>query len=476
MTTKQTGEWEQMSAIISSDLPDAVSNGFGEADQDHVAKHLQQQLDEMPLNRRHWLVFGVCSAGMLFDSLDLQLMSFAAPLIMKEWSMTPELLGTVISAAVIGMIVGTYLFGTMADWVGRRTAFQITVGIFSVFTGLAAYTSTLTQLAAARFIAGLGIGGSIPVDTLVLTEFVPSRSRGRMMAFWAIFFSLGGLLAPVCAWIIIPEFGWRGLFLVGALPALIVFLIRWLIPETPRYLLMKRRHGEARASIAWISGRNIDSSPMAQPNNRLSSEDAAANKFSPFALFSREHRKQTVLSWLIWFGWGFSYFGLILWLPTLLIKYRGIPQSDVLYFMMGFAVAGIAGRVLMLGCVDWLGRKPVIIACGLLAFATMQVFAHQTDPSMIILWGYLTAFFLDGGFSAIVPYVPELFPTRARGTGLGWAQGMGRVASAVAPVIVGMIVATSLNSTFVVLSLGALITAAAIILLGRETKGVSLAD
>jgi putative MFS transporter len=436
-------------------------------------RSLQAQLDAMPLNPRHWLVFAFCSAGMLFDSLDLQLMSFAAPHIMNEWALTPERLGAVISAAVFGMIVGTYLFGAIADGVGRRMAFQITIGVFSIFTGLAALTWTLGQLALVRFAAGLGIGGSIPVDAIVLSEFIPNRSRGRMMALWAISFSVGGLIAPLCAWLILPEFGWRGLFVVGAAPAFLLFLIRWLIPESPVYLLMRGRMDEAKRAIGWIAGSQDVKIELGLPSAAPSSPSAP--KVSILELFSPELRKQTLLSWLIWFGWGFSYFGLILWLPTLLAKYRGVAQTDVLTFMVGFAIAGIAGRLGTLFLVDRWGRKPIIVGCGAFAFLAMMIFAQQTGYPQLLLWGYVTAFFLDGGFSAIVPYIPELYPTRARGTGVGAAQGTGRVASALAPIVVGFTINTAgVGTVFMLLAVGAMVTALATLVLGIETKGTSL--
>lgn len=440
-------------------------------------EELQATLDSMPLNRRHWLVFGFCASGMVFDSIDLQLMSFAAPHLLEEWALPPEQLGIVISAAVVGMMVGTYVFGALADRIGRRTVFQITIGIFSIFTGLAALTVTVGQLALTRLLAGFGIGGSIPVDAIVLSEFMPNRPRGRMMALWAISFSVGGLLAPVLASLILPHFGWRGLFAIGAAPALIIFFVRWMIPETPAFLLMRGRTIEARQAVSWLAGTKVEPRDRFPPPTQAArlNPEGIENRSSVLDLFGPELRGKTVLSWLVWFGWGFSYFGLILWLPTLLGRYHGVPQNDVFMFMIGFAVAGICGRIATLFLVDSWGRRPVIILCSTGGFLAMAMFAQQDAYAMLIVWGCITALFLDGGYSAIVPYIPELYPTRSRGNGVGAAQGVGRIASAIAPIVVGYIVGPAgVSAVVLFLAAGTVVTALAMLFLGKETRGSSM--
>src|SRR5882757_9792085 len=230
---------------------------------DNAAASIEQAVNAVPLNRRHAVVFALCAAGLFFESLNLQLMSFIAPQVAREWGLGPRMLGLAISAAILGMMLGTYVFGAIADRHGRRLAFQCTVGIFSLLTALTGLATTLWQLIAARFGAGIGIGGSIPVETSVLTEFTPAAWRGRALALWGIFLPLGGFVAPLCVAVMPRQLGWRGLLFLGGIPAILVLIARRAIPETPQYLAAKGRMVQARAAVAWIANRSDEAPPTA---------------------------------------------------------------------------------------------------------------------------------------------------------------------------------------------------------------------
>jgi putative MFS transporter len=438
---------------------------------------LTSWLDSLPMGRRHWMIFLVCAVAFMFDSFDLQILAFAAPAILGEFSLTPEVLGVVISAAAFGMLFGSYLFGTLSDFIGRRPGMQITMGLFAVFSGLCAFAQSAGQLAVLRFFTGVGVGGFLPIDTAVMAEFMPARRRGRMMALWAAFFPLGGLVAAGAAAIVIPTLGWRALFLIGVFPALLALSFRWLIPESPRYLLSKGKLDEAERSIGWVAGgatppRRRAEAPDMKPNEEVLE---GGRGFSVAELFSRTYRRRTALLWAMWFGWNFSYFGMILWLPTLLTQVRGIPQSTVFMYMIGFSVAGIVGRMVTVATVDRLGRRPVIIGAGLVAGVLLLVFGTQQTFLGIVLAGYALAFFHDGGLSGIAPFTPELYPTHARSTGVGWANGAGRVGIILAPIAVGFLVgAGSIYAVFAMFAVGFWFAAAAVFLLRVETRGEHL--
>ncbi len=437
------------------------------------ARQLVAWLDSLPLNRNHWLVFSVCAAGLLFDAFDLLMVSFIAPEIMREWSLTPQALGVVISATVFGMLFGTYVLGTLSDVIGRRAGFQLTVAIFSFFSGLGAAAQNVMQFAAVRFCTGVGIGGFIPIDTAVMAEYLPARRRGALLALGAIFFPIGGFLAAGIAALVMPAFGWRGLLLIGVVPAVLILVFRRVVPETPRFLIAKGRLAEAERSIAWIARETPP--PVTQPDVTATPDLVVARRWPAAELFSRTYRRRTVVAWSLWFFWAFPYYGLILWLPTLLTKFPNVPQATVFFYMMGFQIAGVTGRLVMLTLVDRLGRKPVIIGSGLCAGVLLLVFGWQQDLAGLILVGYLLAFFHDGGFSGIAPYTPELYPTHARSTGVGWASGAGRIGAMLAPIAVGFLVAAqSVYAVFVMFALSYWIAAAVVALIGVETKGQAL--
>lgn len=428
-------------------------------------------LDDLPMNRRHWTVFLVCAVALMFDSLDFQVMGLVAPLLVKEWGIQSQLLGVVFSATVAGMLVGTYAFSTISDRIGRRPAFQITVALFALASFACGFAQDVTQLAVLRFLTGLGIGGFIPVDTAVMTEYMPAKSRGRMIGLLAILFPVGGLVAAWLGSVIIPELGWRPMFLLGVIPAVMILAIRILIPETPRFLLARGRLEEARESIRWIAaGTPFPASLDSQPK----SGNLASSSFSILELFSSQYRQRTIVAWSVYFFWCFSYYGIILWLPTLLVKYQGFSLAQVFPFMVGFMVAGIAGRVAVAAIIDRVGRKPILVICGIAAGTFMLIFGQQTGLAGLMVFGYATAFFHDGGFGVMVPYVAELYPTRGRATGIGWAAGAGRIAAILSPLLTGYLVAVDLNWVFLSFAIGYVLCAIVMFSAGTETKGIAL--
>jgi putative MFS transporter len=443
----------------SSDRPrlPALASGLSAA--------VQAQVDALPLNRRHALVFAVCSAGLFFESLNLQLMSFAAPMIAREWRIGPATLGIAISAAMFGMLVGTYLFGALADRYGRRLGFQVTVGIFSVVTAVSAASAGLLQLTAARFGAGLGIGGSIPVETAVLAEFSPARWRARLVALWAMALPLGALAAPLCVALMPATFNWRGLMLLGAAPAALVLILRRTIPETPQFLAARGRLAASEQALSWIARRPIALAAEPEP----SPDRAAVGPREPpeRLLFNAAHRRSTAMGWLLYFGSFSAYYGFVLWLPALLTGYRGFLQPELLRFMAGLALAGFAGRIGVLLLGGRLGQRTIIALCGVASVVALSAFATQPGRAGAYLWGYAAAFFLEGAFSVVIPFVADLYPSAARATGVGWAGGMGRLGAALAPLGVGLLLRSDMRYAVGLLTGGALLMASATLLGGR---------
>jgi putative MFS transporter len=441
---------------------------------DATAYSLGVFLDKLKLNRRHWTVFGVCSAGFVFDAMDFQIMALVAPSIAKEWSIDPQAMGFVLSATAVGMIIGSYLFGMLGDWMGRRFGFQVTIGIFALFSGLCAGAQNVTQLALLRLVTGIGIGGFVPIDTAMISEYMPASKRGRLLALWALFYPAGGLLAAWVARLVVPDLGWRALFLVGVAPAIMILLVRMLIPESPRFLLMRGRTKEAEASVQWIAmGQAVP--PLTAPASTPSAA-RAQERMTLKALFNATYRRRTAMLWALWFSWSFSFFGVLLWLPSLLVQHRGMSGAAVFTYIMGFMLAGIAGRIAVSFIIDHAGRRYSIAGFGLCAAVMLILFGQQTTLENLILFGYIFAFFHDGGLSAVAPYTPELYPTSARSTGVGWAVGAGRLASVIAPIVVGFLVPIGLGAVFATLSLGFLVAALVVLLFGIETKGLILEE
>lgn len=424
------------------------------------ADPVQAAIDALPLNRRHFIVFALCAAGLFFEALNLQLMSFVAPMLAREWHIGPAMLGGVISATIAGMLVGTYAFGAVADRFGRRGAFQITVGIFSILTAVSGLAGTLGQLMVARFGAGLGIGGSIPVETAVLAEFTPARWRSRFMAIWAMALPVGALVAPLCVAVMPQSLGWRGLLLLGGLPAVLVLIVRGAIPETPQYLAGRARLAEAARALAWIALRPMPLVIPAPTPDRPARHNVGQ---APEALlFSAAYRRTTLVSWGIYFGSFFAYYGFVLWMPAFLAGYRGMATAGILRFMVGLALAGLVGRVAIVLIAASVDRRILIAGCSLGGTASLLCLAVQGDAAAILATAFAAAFFLEGAFSAVIPFVAESYPTALRATGVGWSGGMGRLGTVLAPMAFGALVRINAGLAIAALAVGALLAVASV--------------
>ena len=198
-----------------------------------------ERLNALPVSSFHYKLLVVAGIGWVFDSMDTGLIAFVLPLLIKEWGLSATQPGMLGSIGLVGMALGAVAAGTLADRVGRKTVFSVTIVLYSLATGLCAVAPNYELLVLFRFLVGLGLGGELPVAATLVTEYVPGRARGRFMVLLESFWAVGWLLAALIAYFIIPVTGWRTAFLIGALPALYTMVIRMHLPESVRYLLKK---------------------------------------------------------------------------------------------------------------------------------------------------------------------------------------------------------------------------------------------
>ncbi|WP_026423317.1 MFS transporter [Actinokineospora inagensis] len=424
-------------------------------------------LESGGLTRRHWVVFAVCAAGAFLDSVDLQVMSLVAPVLLRAWALTPVQTGLLVSAAMLGMLVGSVLFGRVADRIGRRPAFQITVAVFGLAGASCALAADPVQLGVLRFVVGFGMGGFIPVDTALLHEFMPSGARARVLALWGLAFPLGALAATALARWLLPHVGWRGVFLAAAAPALLLLVARRAVPETPTYLLGRGRIAEAEAAVRWVTGTPVADPATLPPSPPVSPDLPASSGLG----------RARVLVCCLWFCWSFAYFGLILWLPTLLVL-AGMPLAQVLGYGIGFQAAAIVGRIAVLPLLARWGPVAVVTTTACAAACLVLWFGVLPALPVLIAVGYALSMAQEGGFSGIVPLTPSLFPTHQRATTVGAANAAGRVAALLAPIVVGWFAGTDLYPVFVLFALcflAAAVTAYAVLRPTRTTSGAPLA-
>jgi putative MFS transporter len=318
-------------------------------------------IDLAPLTRPLMFIIAVAAAGFLFDSFDIVIVSYALPSIAKEFQLTPQQVGLIGSSALAGMGIGSWIWGWIADRWGRRIVFAATVLMFSVFTGIAGLSFSLGFLIGARFLTGLGLGGMVPIDSALVAEYAPARIRGRVSACLPLCWPIGIFAAAGTSLVVVPTIGWRWLFAIGVLPAILAFIIRRGVPESPRWLAAHGRNEEARASLRYVG---IDDGLIAQARQDVAEEPVRPRL--PEArlrdLFRPEYARRIVQTWLMWFLSNFAGIAFNVWLPTIYATYYHITLTRTLLYTFIVAGTSVVGRVVAFSLVDKVGRKPLIIA------------------------------------------------------------------------------------------------------------------
>lgn len=420
----------------------------------------------MTFQRRLLLAAG---GGWLFDALDLLLLGSVVAAAGAEWHLSKPAIGFIITANLIGMFLGASLSGIAADRFGRKAVFTWTLLAYSLLTGLSAFAWSAAALAAIRFVAGLGLGGELPVASTLVSELSPSATRGRTVVLLESFWAYGTVLAALIGALVVPTAGWRVALLIGVLPALYVFVIRRAVPESPRYLRAHGRDAEAR-EIARLAGIGAEAPASTARSERAGLRD----------LFAPAFAKRTVMLWSLWIALVFSYYGIFTWLPSLLHA-KGFTLQQALWLNLAIAVFQIPGYYAAAALVDRLGRKPTLVAFLTCAAIGSFFFAGATlapHPAVlpVIAWGAVIAFFNLGAWGVTYTYTPEQYPTAIRASGAGLAAGAGRLVGAFAPAIVGAMLLRlgSPYGVFVVFAAVMLAGAVAVLVLGEETRGKSL--
>ena len=390
-------------------------------------------LDNLPVNRFPWRLVFLSGLGWMFDGMDTILLSLVLPVLAVGWQLSPTQVGLVGTVDRFGALCGAALAGLLADRYGRRALFQATLLIYSLGTGLLALTANLSSFLFIRFFVGMGLGGELPVVATLVAEWVPARQRGRLLVLLSSFWSYGWILAALMGFLIIPSFGWQAAFLVGALPALYVLVLRRGVPESPRYLLATGRRKEAIEVL-----RRMGVKEEILDANSSASLDSNMSRSSVKLLFAPLYLRRTILVWILWFSLFFTFYGIFIWLPSLLLA-RGLGLVRSLEYILVMTSAQVPGYFLAGYLADRVGRRWTFVALILLSEISAGMFGINVDPAQVLLWGLFLNFFYSGTYALANAYTAEVYGTAVRATGTGWATAFGRVGAAIAPLTVGLL-------------------------------------
>ena len=434
-----------------------------------------ERLEKLPVGSFHYKLLVVTGLGWLFDSMDTGLISFVLPILAKGWGLTPEQVGWIGSVGLIGMALGAVLAGTIADKFGRKNVFAATVILYSVSTGLCALAWSYESLLVFRFLVGFGLGGELPVAATLMSEYAPSQLRGRFIVLLESFWGVGWLVAALISYLLIPQFGWQVAFIIGAVPALYVFLIRLHMPESIRYLISKGKIDEARQIILTLEQKlGVKSKPF---DKEFEEESTPIFKLNVLTLWTKTFRVRTLMLWLAWFGIVFSYYGIFMWLPSIVFA-QGFAVVKTFEYVLIMTLAQLPGYFAAAWLVDVIGRRYTLSSFLLMSGVCAYFFGNAATSSELLMWGAAMSFFNLGAWGVIYTYTPELYPTPIRALGSGWAAGFGRIGGMIAPMLVGVLLASGapMNSIFVMFASVFVIISVIVLSLGIESKKKSLEE
>ncbi len=434
------------------------------------------RLTTTPLLKKVLLLTGI---GWMFDAMDQGMVSGVMAAIGKDWALTTSQLGLLGSIGMLGMALGAALSGMAADRWGRKTVIMWTLIIYGVASGLSGFAVNYSMLLVLRFVTGFGLGGELPAASTLVSEFSPTRSRGRNVIFLESFWAWGWIAAALVAYLLIPVYGWRMAFWVGALPALFAAYLRSAVPESPRYLEAVGKIEEADALVslmekqAGITGKTGHNFTEAQKR-------VTKVRVSFLELWSKKYIRSTVVLWVIWFGINFGYYGFVLWTPSLLVG-KGFALVKSFEFTLIMCLAQLPGYFSAAWLVERVGRKVVLSSYFAGTAVAAWLFGHAGSTNEVLLFGSLLYFFSLGAWGCVYAYTPEVYPTAARASGSGWAAAFGRLGAFTAPFIVPVIYnfyGKQAGYTYVFIMLTAVfaIVSVVVAVVGKETMGKSLEE
>lgn len=424
--------------------------------------NLTEAVDNSRFNKFHVALVTLCAFVILFDGYDLAIYGAAVPLIIEEFGISPARAGAIGSYALMGMMVGAIVFGTLSDKVGRKAVIVGCVILYTVFTGAIFFVGSPTELGICRFIAGLGLGGVMPNSIALVAEYSPKNLRSTLVSVMFSGYFVGTIAAALISIGFIPAFGWRSIFLVGLAPLLLIpFLIKFL-PESLSFYLKQGRNDEVAATLRKVDpDLHFTGTPEFEVNEGPRQGSSVANLFRDGYAFS------TVMLWVAFFMVLLMIYGLLTWLPQLMIN-AGYPLGSSLSFLLTLCVAGMlitwSGGYLS----DRFGARKVLVTAYVVAavFVALLGFAGNTA----VLFIYI-AVALGGGatFAAQIfanAFAAQYYPTNARSTGVGWGLGVGRIGAIIGPLLGGILLSANvpLYANFLAFAIPGVIAAVAITL------------
>lgn len=381
----------------------------------------------MKENKNLWKVVFIASfIGLVVDGMDIQLLSLVMPSLIEEFGLDTKQAGWISTWSLLGMALGGIIGGWLSDRFGRVKMMTYMMILFSVGTALLAFVQTYEQFIIVRFISAIGMGAEYSLATMLMAEYIKVKHRATIMGVLGSSYSLGYLIAVLISGALLPEYGWRPLFLISLLPVIVAIYIRVKVPEPAGWRLAKEQ-----------------------------AKTSPAKKRNEWVMLFKDKKVFTIF--LLWITTSsllqFGYYGVGTWLPTYIVSELGFNFKEMTGYLIGTYTASILGKALAGWVANIIGRRAVFVIAGIsTAIMLPIIYLYQTPGNIIILMTVL-GFVYGAPYGVNATYLSESFPTQVRGTAVGAAYNTGRIGAAAAPILIG-IIATSHSIGFGLAILG----------------------
>jgi AAHS family benzoate transporter-like MFS transporter len=410
-------------------------------------------------NGFHGLVLFWCVLILIIDGYDLAVVGAALPSIMKDMGVDATSAGVMAGSALLGTMLGAIFLGTLADRIGRPRMIAVCVALFSLFTAAAGLTNDPISFSVARFIAGLGIGGVLPIVTAQMGEFAPSNLRTRLVTLVFAGYSVGGILVALTAKQLIEGYGWQWVFYVAGLPVLLIPLILKTMPESLSFLVKKGDQRQLRAMAARIAPEQLHAVDAIYGGSPTDKVRAAPIR----SLFEEGRGLSTVMIWVAFMTGLFMVYALNSWL-TKLMAMAGYSLGSALNFVIVFNVGAIVGAIGGGLLSDKFNIKHVLIGFYAVGAISLTALAYTKSTELLFLAVFIVGASTLGTQLLAYAYAGDFYSPATRSTGVGFASGVGRIGAIVAPVLIGWLVSLKLpmEQNFMAIAVAGLLGAIAV--------------